>query len=333
LVPSPRLLSPPTPSRLPVPLPLYLYICSRLLADALHMATLAYLQVRELDLALRSAHEAQVLFQRAGDRIAEADALRMIALIDLELLYEWINSETGPKRSQAIARLQTSALRSGEKSVVLARKSGAAAFLASTLHTLAQVLNACGYGDRALDAAREAETLFQDAGEQSRAANALVVAADACVLQGDRQAATEMANRAATLFKDFGDADGEELARSVLRGTGAEAARSQQAALEAGDQAMSEEAVSAAAVPAKAAMDLQVATTMARETVLQAIGGEEEVDLDSPLMDVGLDSLAAISFREALIQTSGMKLPSSLVFDYPSLLAIAQFMVEESMTV
>merc|ERR1712032_1427096 len=77
-------------------------------------------------------------------------------------------------------------------------------------------------------------------------------------------------------------------------------------------------------------MDLATAQAMAKEVAIQAIGGEEEVDMDSPLMDIGLDSLAAIAFREQLISTSGLNVPTSLVFDYPSLTAIADLLVETS---
>merc|ERR1712217_909054 len=85
-----------------------------------------------------------------------------------------------------------------------------------------------------------------------------------------------------------------------------------------------------AAAPRKG-IDPDKARAMAKSVALDAIGtAEEEVDFDSPLMDIGLDSLAAISFREALVDQFGMNLPTSLVFDYPSLNAIADFMVEES---
>merc|ERR1719517_368078 len=81
---------------------------------------------------------------------------------------------------------------------------------------------------------------------------------------------------------------------------------------------------------AKAEMKREDAEAMARECAIQSVGDEEGLDMDSPLMDLGLDSLASISFREQLVATSGLKLPTSLVFDYPSLTAIAEFMVEVS---
>mmetsp|Transcript_16408 Transcript_16408/g.52651 ORF Transcript_16408/g.52651 Transcript_16408/m.52651 type:complete len:465 (+) Transcript_16408:584-1978(+) len=300
----------------------------RMLADTLHMMTLAYLQLQELDAALRPAHEAHVLFQRAGDKSGEADVLRIIANIELEQLYvERENPDQNRKRSQTMVRLQASSLRNAEKAVTVARQSSGSSMLAMALHSLAQVFNACGRGDKGLEAAQEAERLFHEIQDLSREAHALIVAADSCAIAGDRQNAAAFVNRATAIFQELGDAAGEALAKSVLSamaGMKVESAR----ALE--DQPSAAAADSVAAPPSVKAMDFSIAQNMARETAFQAIGAEDEIDLDSPLMDVGLDSLAAISFREQLMAMSGLKLPSSLVFDYPSLMTITQHLVEVS---
>merc|ERR1712232_356813 len=112
--------------------------------------------------------------------------------------------------------------------------------------------------------------------------------------------------------------DGAEQARQTLAafqkgpvGGASGASEGTMPALEAAPSQAEESA------PRFQAMELEVAVEMARETALTAIGSEEELDLDSPLMDMGLDSLSSIAFREQLIATSGLNVPSSLVFDYP----------------
>ena len=49
-----------------------------------------------------------------------------------------------------------------------------------------------------------------------------------------------------------------------------------------------------------------------------------EVSAEAPLTSAGLDSLRAVELRKALAGLTGLELPSTLVFDYPSAQAIAE---------
>merc|ERR1719350_2619070 len=68
-----------------------------------------------------------------------------------------------------------------------------------------------------------------------------------------------------------------------------------------------------------------------QEMAKAAIGLDDAVYLDSPLMDSGMDSLTAVSFRNGLQQNLGVKLPSSLMFDYPTMKEVAKRIVELSL--
>ena len=48
------------------------------------------------------------------------------------------------------------------------------------------------------------------------------------------------------------------------------------------------------------------------------------VEASTPLMSAGLDSLSSVEFKNSLESNLGLQLPSTLVFDYPSVNAIAQ---------
>lgn len=49
---------------------------------------------------------------------------------------------------------------------------------------------------------------------------------------------------------------------------------------------------------------------------------------DTPLMDTGLDSLSAVQFRNDLTRDFNVKLPASLMFDYPTITALTEKIVQ-----
>ena len=59
--------------------------------------------------------------------------------------------------------------------------------------------------------------------------------------------------------------------------------------------------------------------------VAKAVIGTD-VGLDEPLLDAGLDSLGAVEFRNAVEGRTGVKLPVTAVFDYPTIKAMADFL-------
>lgn len=53
--------------------------------------------------------------------------------------------------------------------------------------------------------------------------------------------------------------------------------------------------------------------------------GADELQLDSALMDAGLDSLASVEFQNTLTKEfQGVPMPSTLMFDFPTAKEIAQ---------
>ncbi|MFE7798545.1 type I polyketide synthase [Nocardia sp. NPDC057440] len=80
-----------------------------------------------------------------------------------------------------------------------------------------------------------------------------------------------------------------------------------------------------AAAPAeeRAAIVLDVV----REQVAGALGhiSGDAIDPAAPFTELGFDSLAGVEFRNRLAKATGVQLPSTLVFDYPTAAAVATF--------
>merc|ERR1711972_948870 len=62
--------------------------------------------------------------------------------------------------------------------------------------------------------------------------------------------------------------------------------------------------------------------------------GSDDLESDTPLMDAGLDSLAAVEFGGILQkQFQGVQMPGTLMFDFPNVKSIADFMHTEMQSI
>ncbi|MDL4817263.1 type I polyketide synthase [Actinomadura opuntiae] len=76
-----------------------------------------------------------------------------------------------------------------------------------------------------------------------------------------------------------------------------------------------------------------VALTFVRTHVAAVIGhaGPDAVDPERGFTELGLDSLASLDLRNRLGALTGLRLPATLIFDYPNAVALSRFLVAELM--
>jgi acyl carrier protein len=73
------------------------------------------------------------------------------------------------------------------------------------------------------------------------------------------------------------------------------------------------------------AVELAVRSDVA--TVLR-LSSVDDVPVDRPLMELGVDSLMAVQVRHELSARTGAALPAMLAFDHPTPRAIARYLLE-----
>jgi len=80
-----------------------------------------------------------------------------------------------------------------------------------------------------------------------------------------------------------------------------------------------------------AGMDPAIIRNKVAELAGAIIGDTEDLEVDTPLMEAGLTSNSAVLLRDELSKDlPGISLPPTLIFDYPSIAAISEFVVEGS---
>merc|ERR1712046_530106 len=66
-----------------------------------------------------------------------------------------------------------------------------------------------------------------------------------------------------------------------------------------------------------------------QEVTRKLVGGNRDLDAEKPLMEAGVTSMTAILYRQNLATAlTGVNFPVTLVFDYPTVSAIADFVLE-----
>jgi hypothetical protein len=86
-----------------------------------------------------------------------------------------------------------------------------------------------------------------------------------------------------------------------------------------------------AAIDLSAGLQPAVIKGQITEIAKGLIGEDEEIELDAPLMESGLTSNTAVLLRDALSTTlPGLNLPVTLVFDYPSVGAMTELIMEKA---
>eukprot|EP00811_Abedinium_folium_P033664 NODE_6610_length_1655_cov_18.001963.p1 GENE.NODE_6610_length_1655_cov_18.001963~~NODE_6610_length_1655_cov_18.001963.p1 ORF type:complete len:511 (-),score=161.27 NODE_6610_length_1655_cov_18.001963:122-1582(-) len=203
--------------------------------------------------------------------------------------------------------------------------------------TIARVHLWAGAKEAALDATAEAIDLYRSCEHYYNEVIALVDSHEIHLLTGDTASAIRVLEQAIALADLQGVELAGERARYVLEEVRAANRKPGDGAVTSSGATLTHSASAADGVitdvvsSVNPGLDestvLEIVTYIAREVS----SSEEEIEIDQPLMEAGMDSLSAVAFRNQLMHTfGGMSLPASLIFDAPSIRLVCQDIVERS---
>jgi len=300
---------------------------------------------QEHSAAVRAAEKAANTWRALGDAKELAHSLVLAAQNQALLLVK--KSEAREQDAPPTTELKVGsrkALQMAKEAQELAKHIGDQTILASALCAAAQAEVFDGRYNQALDATAEAIQIYRELGDPKFLANALVLSARTRLVAGFTDMAPEEATEALALFRQCNDAKGEALAYHIYesireanirpQGGGYHGAGGFAAGAQGGGEivpVVSQAPVAQASGAGQGLVSLDPDQVMAtiQEVTRKLVGGNKDLDAEKPLMEAGVTSMTAILYRQNLASAfGGVKLPVTLVFDYPSVSAIADLVLE-----
>jgi len=288
--------------------------------------------------AVRCAEKAYTSFRALGD--AQGMAYVLVLAAQNQALFlarkEKPDEADGPNSYSIEMKVGSrKAMMMAQEAQELSRRLDNKSGLASALAAGAQILVFDEKFNEALDATDEASKIYTELGEAKLLANTLVLSANIRLAAGLVEEVHEYAMQAFALFQQAGDSKGEMLAQSIIdklqeEGVDLTIRRSRavaRAAVPAEGAVAEKKEEEAVAKPAGLDPD-QVA--LAVDKVTKGMVGGKSLDWNVPLMEAGISSMNAVIYRQKLMdQFEGIRLPVTLVFDYPTVEAISDLILEQ----
>jgi len=289
-------------------------------ADALAMLAEVYLMKGNSQKCLIAAKEARNLYRETSQSIKELEELFIIAKA------EFWNAHAGgtpQSKGEKPSTAWETALSAAQEALTVSRKMNIEQSIVAALFSVGQIYVILRQPDQAAKVIDEALPMSQKMEDARAEANLEVLTSQMHIMNGKENQATEPARRAVEIFKEkLNDADGEDIALELIRYVEGGGAAPKGGAAE-GDDAADSQAGGAITEYQGPTLEDLIATI---SDVALSLMGVESLAGDTPLMDAGLDSLASVEFQNNLQKEfQGVQLPSTLVFDFPSVKTMSEF--------
>jgi tetratricopeptide (TPR) repeat protein/acyl carrier protein len=303
-------------------------------SEAILMRTLAnaHLAKKDTEEAVMAATNGVNLCKKAEDRKLMCEAQMVLAQTILDAAA--IQCDGAKDQVKILKKAGNKAMKVAKDALSTAKKVNDKALVATATYTVALVNTTLGNGDEALKGANLSVDLFTELGSKTGEAGATTLVAEAFYAKGENDKAVDVAQKAIALAQKCKDLVTENRASGLVDLIQGVPMMGGDWFFAGGGMPMDMMPMSGGdgggAVAEKKGMDPEYVKGIVNQTALGALATDDEIHLDSPLMESGMDSLSSVAFRNTLNQQLGMNLPAALMFDYPSQRAIIDHVVETS---
>jgi len=292
----------------------------------------AYLAKEEIKEALRLGQEGVALAKEISSQKKQVVMLNMLAQVTAQGLVNDVNGGKVPPdpKDRNFKDAADKAIGFAKEAVNIARKVAGRpsrdpqVLLGNALYTSAQVSSMAGKGQDALSAVKEAVTIFGDITDDSMLGWSSLLAADCHGSLGQQDLAKESAETALATFQRLGEKEGTSAAKAALD----KYKPKQVAVAQLGDAAPGAASAAMGGQMELRGPDPSVVKSRILDLAKEIVGDDEGIDTDSPLMDSGMDSLSSLDFRSKLTKEFSLQMPSTMVFEYPSISRLTDFLIE-----
>lgn len=292
--------------------------------------------------ALHAADRARMQVTRYADKAMEA---RMWLLAAQNRVFALVRKSQdaeaeGRKEGYAfkpgweeVAKAQSAA----KEAVKLSEELGDSRGVGNGLCIVAQMNTYVQRFEHALAAADEAMVRFVELGDVRSEASMLILQAQIYMAMGNYKRSLSLARQGHLLFQQAEDEAGEKLADGVLlslrhfefvvdeRGGGA--------MMLTGEEGAEGALAVVSTADAGKGLDASYVADTIQKVTRRMVGADDDstITADNPLMDIGITSMNAVLFRNKLgNEFEGVDLPTTLVFDYPSIRDLTHLIIDRA---
>jgi len=311
-------------------------------AQALDCLARALADAQDVRKALQVAAKCRSLLVELGDKSALLDLMLLIANLEAEAAREARLLDVrkpSAKATQELCLEAAKALQAAREAVALARRTGDAKTLVISQHTEIEVLIGSGLPEDAMRVINDALAVCRERRFEKEEGRLLADVAQVHLCRENVAKSTEAAEKALAMARKVQDAEGEEFALDILdhieslqaaprSGSSPAASPSQTVVVQAvAGKAPAQEQAAAANAPREYLGPSKGSLTQRIQGLMKNMFDAEDLENDTMLMDIGIDSLSMLDFHSRMGQEfPGVAWSTTMLFDFPTVGELTEMM-------